>query len=192
METKKLLIWGGASVAALAVGYVVFNSLGSSQAPADPYGLGSTAQPIIYSSGAGTVPIDSASVDLGGNSSVANLTSLLDFQGRQLDANTAYQNRSLDIQSALGMKNLDYNAKINLANIDAANVGSLAAFASTLNSNIISGDKVMALTGSINASNGAGISYTAQQVNARSKFNAAIKSLTGGGISLANGDVVRG
>lgn len=192
MLDKKYLVWGGAGLAALAVGYVILSRGSSSQGEVVDSGAGlvSAWTPLVYSSGTGTTPIDS-DTNLGGNSAIDNLADLLDFQKTSFDANMAFQNRSLDISKEIGMRNIAANENINLRNLDAGVAAALAAFGSNLNSSLIAGDKTMALTGSISAA-GQNLSYTAQQVNARSKWNTVLTNPNGGGITLANGQVVKG
>lgn len=189
---KQWLLYGGAGLAAIIAGIWVYSSVGNSAqaAPADT-GLGSGYMPITYSSGTGTVPLDSSTIDGSGQSSLGNLADLLNFQTAQSAAQMDYQNRSLDISKTLGLANIDATTKINLANTQASTVNSLASLAAAVNQSVVSAKATSAVTGTITG-NGQTLQYTAAQITGKSQWNTVLQNMNGGGITLADGRVIKG
>lgn len=189
---KKYWLYGGGALVALVAGYFVYSSMGNSAAaPAADSGLGSSYIPITYSSGTGTVPMDSSTIDGSGQSSMASLQSLLDFQTAQAGATMTYQNRALDISQTLGLANIDATKSINVANTNANTTNSLAALAAALNQSVVSAKSTSAVTGQITG-NGLDLKYTAEQITGKSAWNTVLQGPNGSGITLANGQQIKG
>lgn len=192
-KTTKYLLWGGAGVAALAVGYFVLNAGGGSnaQAAAPAQSIGSTWQPLTYSSGTGTVPLDNGGLTGTGQSSISSLADLLPFAQQQESDNVALQNRSLDIQQMLGLRNIDANQQINQTNATMSGIASLSTLAAALSQSVVSAKATSAVTGQITG-NGLNLNYTAEQITGHSNWNTPLQNISGGGITLANGTIVKG
>lgn len=191
---NKIVLYGGGAVLALIAGVWIYGAVGNSAqaAPAtsalDNYG---GLAPVVYSSGTGTVPIDSADSNTGGQSSLDYLSSLLDFQKYQSDQTAAYQNKSLDISAMLGRKNIDSTTQINLANTSANLTTGLGAVASAIAASVVNAKATAAVSGQINGG-GQNFNFTVEQLTGNSAWNKPLVNIQGGGITLADGRIVKG
>lgn len=189
---KKWLLYGGGAVVALLAGVWVYSAVGNSAnaAPVDS-SLGMGYQPVSYSSGTGTVPLDSSALAGSGQSSMANLQSLLDFQTAQAGVQQAYQDRALTISRDLGLANIEATTRINTMNTQANTTGVLASLAAALNQSVVSAKATSAVTGQITG-NGLDLKYTAEQITGKSQWNTVLQGPNNMGITLANGQQIKG
>lgn len=192
---NKAVLWGGAAVLAVVAGVWVYGAVGGSAQAATPSSALdtslSTGAPVIYSSGTGTTPIDSGSVSTGGQSSLDTLSALLTAQQGNTQAALDYQNKSLDYSYQLGLANINANQNMNTANTSASLTSSLATVAAALTQSVVSAKATSAVTGQINGG-GQNFNYTVEQLTGKSGWNTVLQNQGGGGITLANGQVVKG
>lgn len=189
---NKMVLWGGAAVLAVIAGVWVYSSVGSSTSAAAPAAAAlDTGAPVLYSSGTGTTPIDSSGVSTGGQSSLDTLASLLTAQQGNTQAQQDYQNASLTASYNLGMANINANQNMNNANTSAALTSSLATVAAALTQSVVSAKATSAVTGQINGG-GQNFNYTVEQITGKSGWNTVLQNQQGGGITLANGQVIKG
>lgn len=192
---NKVVLYGGGAALAIVAGLFIYGSIGNANAapaPAattlDNYG---GLAPVTYSSGTGTVPIDSAGSDTGGQSSLNYLSGLLDLQKYQSDQTAAYQDKSLNIAAMLGKMNIASTEKINLRNTDASLAMGLGGVASAIAASVVNAKATAAVSGQINGG-GQHFDFTVEQLTGNSAWNKPLINVQGGGITLADGRVVKG
>lgn len=187
---NKAVLYGGAGVLALVAGWWIYSSLGnSSTASAAGSDVPSqlTDTPISYSSGTGTVPIDSSPIDGGGQSSIDYLSAITQLQGQQEANANAYQTASLAVEQNLGQSNIDASLKLGLANTSANTTSTLSTLAAAI-SQALTNKGGLVSSGSVSGG-GQSINYTVENLNG--SWNQE-KTLVNGnnGISLIGGGTI--
>jgi hypothetical protein len=191
---NKAVLYGGGALVAIVAGLYIFNSVGSTSAAAAPAvnTFGSTLTPVTYSSGTGTVPIDSAGGDTGGSSTINALMATLTGLATASNQSTAdYQNKSLDLSYALGVKNIDANSAMNSQNATYGLAAALGSIGAQLAQSVVSAKATSAVSGTLNGA-GQNFNFTVEQVTGNSAWNKPLVNVSGGGITLADGRLVKG
>jgi hypothetical protein len=191
---NKAVLYGGGALVAIVAGLYLYGHVGASAAApaADTSSLGSSLTPITYSSGTGTVPLDSSGADAGGSSSVnALMTILQGLAASNSAADAAYQNKSLDLSYRLGVKNIDATTSIANSNTTASLASTLGAIGAQLASTVVNAKATSAVSGTLTGA-GQNFNFTVEQVTGNSAWNKPLINVSGGGITLADGRIVKG
>lgn len=187
---NKVVLYGGAGVLALVAGWWIYSSLGSSSTASAtgsdvPSQLADT--PISYSSGTGTVPIDSSSIAGAGQSSIDYLSAITQLQGQQESDANAYQTASLAVEQSLGQSNIDASLSLGLANTSANTTSALGTLAAAIQQAVTNKGGLGA--SGVVSGGGQSINYTVENLTGSWNHD---KTLVNGssGISLIGGGTI--